>query len=108
METKISKKTVLAIMKDDIKTLAQEQRFLKNQRKDVNLIGERKLSMWEAASEHQMNREKLRLMYAAYGVVRGKSYSQIENKYSQEDHPLKEYQKQIDNIIVSYKVWDEE
>jgi len=108
METKISKKAALAIMKDDIKTLVQEQRFLKNQRKDVNLIGERKLSMWGASSKHQMNREKLRLMYAAYGLVRGKSYTQIENKYSQDDHPLKEYQKQIDNIIISYKVWDEE
>lgn len=108
METKISKKAAMAIMKDDIKTLAEEQRFLKNQRKTEKIIGERKLSPWEAAYKHQDNRKKLRLMYAAYGLARGKSYSQTENNYPEENHPLIEYQKQIDNIINSYKVWDDE
>lgn len=108
METKISKKAVIAIFKDDIKVLAQEQKFLKNQRKDVNLVGERKISMWEAASKHQMNRKKLRLMYAAYGIIRGKKYSRIENQYDEETHPLINYQNQIDNIIKSYKIWDNE
>ncbi len=108
METKISKKAAIAIMKDDIKVLAEEQRFLKNQRKDKKIVGERKMYAWEASSKHQINREKLRLMYAAYGIIRGKKYSQIENQYEEENHPLMNYQYQIDNIIKSYKIWNEE
>lgn len=108
METKISKKAAMSIMKDDIKTLSNEQRYLKNQRKDVNLIGDRKMPAWEACSKHQYNREKLRLMYAAYGLIKGKKFSQIENHYEEENHPLMNYQYQIDNIIKSYKIWNEE
>jgi hypothetical protein len=43
-------------------------------------------------------------MYAAYGIARGKSFSQTENHYSEENHPLQKYQKTIDRILEKYKV----
>ena len=90
-------------IKDDIKKLSEEQRFLKNQRKTVKLIGERIIEPWEATYTHQSNREKLRLMYAAYGLMRGKSFYQTENKYSEENHPLNNFKNKIDKIILDYQ-----
>jgi len=100
METKII--TNIAKMKADIKVKAEEQKFLKNQRKDVNLVGERKMSASDATYKHQCNREELRMMYAAYGLARGKSIKQIENQHDEENHPLKQYQKTIDRIMEGY------
>jgi hypothetical protein len=88
--------------KNDIKELSEQQRFLKNQRKTVKLVGERKIKSSEATWKHQANRDKLRLMYAAYGLMRGKSFSQTENKYPEENHPLNEYKLRIGKIIASY------
>jgi hypothetical protein len=93
-----------AKMKENIKTKAEEQIFLKNQRKTVKLVGERKIEPSDATYKHQTNREDLRIMYAAYGIARGKSFSQTENHYSEENHPLQKYQKTIDRILEKYKV----
>ena len=38
-------------------------------------------------------------MYAAYGLMRGKSFSQTENKYPEEEHPLNNYKRDIDKIL---------
>lgn len=101
-------------MKADIKTKVEEQLFYKNQRRTVRLVGERKISRSEATWKHQANRHTLRLMYAAYGMARGKSFVQIEpdskweKKYLDssydECHPLRKYQEQIDNILNRYKI----
>jgi hypothetical protein len=91
-------------MKEDIKTKAEEQKFLKNQRKDVHIVGERKMSTKDATYKHQTNREDLRIMYAAYGIARGKSFSQTENHFPEVDHPLQKYQKTIDRLLEKYKV----
>jgi hypothetical protein len=88
--------------KNDIKELSKQQRFFKNQRKTVKLVGERKISTSEATWKHQLNRDKLRLMYAAYGLMKGKSFSQIENKYSEEGHPLNDFKIKIGKIIANY------
>ena len=88
----------IAKMKADIKTKVEEQKFLKNQRKTVKLVGERKVEPSVATYRHQTNREDLRVMYAAYGVARGHSFSRIENHYPEENHPLQKYQKIIDRI----------
>jgi len=93
-----------AKMKEDIKTKAEEQKFLKNQRKDVHIIGERLIPAKDATYKHQINREDLRVMYAAYGIARGKSFSQTENHYPEVDHPLQKYQKGIDRLLEKYKV----
>jgi hypothetical protein len=94
----------IAQMKADIKTKVEEQRFLKNQRKTVKIIGERKIPAKDATYKHMANREDLRAMYAAYGVARGHSFSQIENHYPEEGHPLQKYQKTIDRILDKYKM----
>jgi hypothetical protein len=88
--------------KNDIKELSKQQRFFKNQRKTVKLVGERKISTSKATRKHQLNRDKLRLMYAAYGLMKGKSFSQIENKYPEEGHPLNDFKIKIGKIIANY------
>ena len=75
-------------LKIELIDLSNVQRILKNQRKTKKLVGERLMEPWEATCKHEVNREKLRLMYAAYGLLRGKSFSQTENKHPEEGHPL--------------------
>ena len=91
-------------MKEDIKTKVEEQLFLKNQRKTVKILGERTIPAKDATYRHRMNREDLRIMYAAYGIARGHSFSQTENHYPEDGHPLQKYQKSIDRLLEKYKV----
>jgi hypothetical protein len=94
----------IAKMKADIKAKVELQKFYKNQRKTVKLVGERKMEANDATYKHMSNREDLRIMYAAYGLARGKSFSQIERQYSEDQHPLNKYQGTIDRILKGYKV----
>jgi len=95
-------------MKEVIKVMAEEQKFYKSQRKTEHIVGERKIPASEATWKHTANRMKLRIMYAAYGIVRGKSFSQIENHYPEENHPLKNYQYDIDKLLKEYEIHDGE
>jgi len=101
METIV--KTDVAKMKADIKVIAEEQKFLKNQMKTVHIVGERKMSPGDAWYKHYTNRLDLRVLYAAYGIARGKSFSQIENHFPEEGHPLHERQGSIDRILKKYE-----
>ncbi len=93
----------IAKMKADIKVRAEEQVMLKNQRKSVHIIGERKVSASDAAYKHYVNKSDLRIMYAAYGLARGKSFSQTENKFEEHNHPLLVvFKRSIDRILESY------
>jgi len=95
----------VAKMKADIKTKVEEQKFYKIQRKsDKTIFKERKITQKEAQYKHLVNREDLRMMYAAYGIARGKNFSQTENHYPEENHPLQKYQRSIDRILEGYKV----
>jgi len=94
-------------LKADIKKLAENQRFLKNQRKTVYIVGERKMPAAEASWRFRENRYKLRILYAAYGVIRGKTYAQIENNHAEEEHPLMQLICQIDKVIETYKQHEE-
>lgn len=100
METIV--KTNIAKIKSDIKEMSELQRFYRNQRKTEKIVGERKMSAYEATYKHQVNRENLRILYAAYGLSRGKTFSQIENKYPEKDHPLNNYRKTIDRVLEKY------
>lgn len=91
-------------LKNEIKKLAEVQKELKNQRKTEHLVGDRTMEPWVASFKHFTNRHTLRLMYAAYGVMKGKSYSQIENHFDEETHPLKQYESKINSIIEKYAV----
>lgn len=101
METQV--KFNHAQMRADIKAKAEEQIFLKNQRKEVNIVGERKMPAKDAAYKHQTNREDLRVMYAAFGLATGKTFSYVENHYPEENHPLEKYRGTIDRILGKYK-----
>ena len=91
-------------MKEDIKKVALEQKSLKNQKKSVHIVGERTMSTWDATLKHWSNRDWLRGMYAAYGVARGKKFSEIENMWEEENHPLNGYQYRIDKILDEYTI----
>jgi hypothetical protein len=103
METMV--KTNIEKMKNDIKESAEKQKFYRNQKKTVHIIGERKMLANEATYEHQKNGHKLRIMYAAYGLARGKSFSQIEKRYDlHNEHPLIKYQYDIDKLLKQYEI----
>ena len=95
-------KVNIAKMKVDIKNMVEKQKFYKNQRKTEKLEGERKISPSDATYKHHINREDLRMMYAAYGLARGKSFSYIENKFPEDNHPLKIRQNTIDRFLMKY------
>ena len=80
METLENTNTVgINKLRNEIKTLSNEQRELKNQSKTVRLVGERTMEPEQAQYRHWMNRQKLNLMYAAYQILRGKEV--IKPKY---------------------------
>ena len=89
-------------IKSDIKVLAEEQKFLRNQRKTEHIVGDRKIPASEATWIHSINGHKLRLMYAAYALMRGKTFSFIENKYPDDNHPLNNFEYDIKMIRESY------
>lgn len=64
---------------EEIKTLSAQQRELKNQRKTVDLKGERTLSPSEATFKHHINRNRLRHLFMAYGLLKGKTQEQMES-----------------------------
>ena len=96
----------VAKMKADIKKMVELQKHYKNQRRTEKLVGQRKMPAWEATYKHQTNREDLRVMYAAYGLARGKSFSQIENHYPEQGHPLKDnpFPSRIERIQKKYTI----
>lgn len=100
-------------MKADIKKMVEEQKMYKMYRKFYLTINgrlvvpkesERKMSQSEATWKHRANRQKLRLMYAAYGKARGKLFSQVENKYPEENHPLNQWCVSIDSLVNRYRI----
>lgn len=68
-------------LKNKIKSLAEEQKFLKNQKKTVNLKGERKIEPWEAYMKHRSNRGELSDLYMKYGILRGLEPERIDKNY---------------------------
>lgn len=92
-------------LRQEIAALEKEQINMKAQRKTVNLKVERTVNPYQAADAVRSNREKLRFMYAAYGVLRGKTFEQIENSYDRENnqiHPLYGYGSKINEILKKY------
>lgn len=65
-------------LKETIKELAAGQSALKNQKKTVNLQGVRTMPTYVATNTHKNNRETLRCLYMAYGLLRGKTENEIE------------------------------
>lgn len=84
-------------LKSEIKKHVEKQKALKNQRKTVNIVGERTMPTYEATYQHHFCRESLRTMYIAYGFMRGKTIEQMEAPNSK---PYSE--SAVDAIILKY------
>lgn len=91
------------LLKNRIMELSTEQRSLKNQRKTINIVGERTMQPWEATMRHGENRYQLRFLFAAYAVMRGRSFSQVESGYPDDDHPLNYAKDKVQKIIDYYE-----
>lgn len=90
-------------IKNEIKKLVENQRNLKNQRKTVHIVGERVMEPWKAAYLHNANRHQLRLMYAAYHVLRDKDLNLFETqKHKDGKYPISYYSKQIEKLVEKY------
>lgn len=59
-------------IREDIKVLANEQLVLKPQRKTINFSGTRTVEAGQAVQKADENKQKLRHLYVAYNVLRGK------------------------------------
>lgn len=75
----INRKETIKEFRNEIAELEKLQREYKNNRKTVNLKGERKYSVWEAQTLVRDTGDELRTMYAAYGLLRGRKFSEIES-----------------------------
>jgi len=101
METIISKVNVDKL-RSDIKALAEGQKELRNQRKTVNLEGERKMEPWRAAMDHRSNRAKLRAMYTAYAILRGQSPSEIDSGKFETPWDESHHKTSVDEMLKTY------
>ena len=90
-------------IKKEIKELAENQKSLKNQRKSVHIKGERVMEPWKAAYLHNANRHQLRLLYAAYHILRGKDLTTFETQKPKDgNYPISYYSKQIEKLVEKY------
>ena len=120
METTIEKIKV-SVIKNDIKTLSEEQKFLRNQRKDVHIKGERTMEPWVATMKHRANREKLRIMFKQIQIPFEKycpksrinflSYSYVLHKFCELlelDDFIKCFPllKSREKLIIQDKIWE--
>lgn len=88
-------------LKLKIKELVESQKELKNQRKTIYLVGERIMEPWQASLKHASQRHQLRLLYAAYGLMRGKSFYKTETSEAT-IHPLEAFRNEIDRLVEQY------
>lgn len=78
-------------VKDLIKTYVDKQKLYKNARKNAIFSSKDGKIVWdpmapsEAQSKAYWNGLELRILYAAYTLLRGKSLSQAESNYSEND-----------------------
>lgn len=68
-------------LKEEIKGLVAEQKVCKNQRKTVRIQGERTMDVWKAHCTHASNRNHLRYLYMAYGIMRGRTPEQVDKNH---------------------------
>ena len=98
-------KNAIKSMREEIAALEKVQKNTKEQRKTVNFHGERTMPDWKATMLVPAQREHLRVMYAAYGLLRGKKFNETENKAKLLDngkHPLTQYLPEINKFLEKY------
>lgn len=73
--------TIIKEVRARIAEVEKEQKTIKPQRKTVHFEGERTLSPADAYEKTVYNKSKLRAMYAAYNLLRGKNFEVTEKNY---------------------------
>lgn len=89
-------------LKNEIKRLSERQVILRDQRKTVYNKLERTIDPSTAAYEHYENRNRLRILFAAYGILRGRTLDEVKLNYgTTEDYCMTfEFSKiEIDKLI---------
>ena len=96
-------KNAISAMRMKIAEMEKEQKSTKLQRKTVHFTGERTMCTWEATERAQTNKGRLRLYYAAYGLLRSKNFDITEKNPKREEcykyHPLCHWLPQINGIL---------
>ena len=114
-------KEAIMELRSNIAELEKEQRITKINRKTVNFEKygmERTMSPFTAQERVKEISHELRLKYAAYGLLRGKTFAQVENKQrpleywdaygrgvgveERKIHPLYNYASTINSILEEY------
>jgi len=93
-----NKKQIKQAVKAQIKVLAENQKVLKNQRKTINIVGERIMEPWQATYRHQSNREELNSLYQTLAFLRGRTLEEIKKQGGEWSS-----QSIIDSIIKKYE-----
>lgn len=97
----------VAKLKSEIKTLVEEQKFYKDQRKTVHNKLERKVDPWDAAIKHENNRIDLSIMYAVLLVLKGFSIDEAAKAHISkkcEDWVYNHNKGEIQKVLDSYKI----
>ena len=92
-------------LKNEIKKLAESQKGLRNQRKTVHIQGERVMESWKATYLHSSNRHQLRLLYATYAILKGKTLEQFdaENPTKKDGkQSILNYRNEIEKLVEKY------
>jgi hypothetical protein len=89
-------------LKEKIKTLVEEQKVLKNQRKTVNLVGARTMDPSEAAWKHNVNRDKLRSLYNDFHLLKGKDVKWIRENVDRNCPNMSNFDSYVENLHKLY------
>lgn len=82
-------------LKEDIKVLANEQIVFKPQRKTETFTGTRTVDAYKAVQLANENKEKLRHLYVAYNILRGKEVTPFTKRQF--------HQSLVDKYVEHYK-----
>ena len=100
------RKEAIKKLKEKIANAVDEQKIFKENRKTVRFKGERKYEPWEAAMKADYRTHQLRILYAAYGLLRGRKITETENhvpkSWLKNYHPLMDYYFEIDYVLKEY------
>lgn len=100
------RKEAIKKLKEKIAKAVDEQKIFKENRKTVKFKGERTYEPWKAAMWADNRTHHLRILYAAYGLLRGRKITETENHVSkswlENYHPLMDYYFEIDCVLKVY------
>lgn len=95
-------------LKNEIKKLAEMQTLLRDQRKSVFNKLKRTIEPYDAVCMHSEHRQTLREMYAAYGLLKGKSLEEVKANYGKTEteyciYNFKYVKSNIDKLVEMHK-----